>query len=64
MSKYIISFEFFGKKFRTQMAANNEEDAKYKLHGEIYKKICITNIEEVKHPLFDNDVFNFLKGFT
>lgn len=51
MKKYTIYFEIFGKRLKTTIEANSEDDAKYKLYG----KIVFYKVEE------QCDTFNHLK---
>ena len=50
MKPYDIYFEIFGKKMKTTLEANSEEDAKYRLMGKIiFHKVV------VKHNPFGGD---------
>ena len=54
MKGYVIYFEFFGKKMKTNIYAENEKEAKEILQ----KKIIIQKIEKKKMKIFDSfDIF-------
>lgn len=57
MSTYIIYFEIFGRKLKTFINADNEEQAKYKL----YNKIIFHKIE--KQPPVNTIDLDELKSF-
>jgi len=55
--KYIIYFDFFGKKMKHTLEANCESEAEYLLRG----KINVINI--INESVEDNYILDFLKGF-
>ena len=47
---YMVYFEIFGKKMRTEVEANSEEDAKYKVYG----KVVWHKVVKVQDNTFDS----------
>jgi hypothetical protein len=58
MNKFIVYFELFGKKMKTEVFAKSERDAKKR----IAEKIVFHKIEPVEETMFKNlkDIFPFL----
>ena len=49
MNKYLIYFEIFGKKMKTEIMARDREDAKHKMK----EKIIFHKIEKISDPTVD-----------
>ena len=49
MNKYLIYFEIFGKKMKTEIMARDREDAKRKMK----EKIIFYKIEKISDPTVD-----------
>lgn len=56
MKQYTVYFELFGKKMKTTVAANSEEDAKYLIMGKI-----IWHKVESEPANINDDPIEFLK---
>lgn len=59
MRPYDVYFEAFGKKMKTQILANSEEDAKQRL----FDKIIWHKIVPVQENKSSTDILNDLMGF-
>ena len=60
MNEYTIYFEFFGKRQKTNITAENEEMAMFKLRQKILQ-VKIEQINREEMPNIDNfNVFEFL----
>ena len=55
MKKYLVYFEFFGKKFKTEIETDNKEN----LYNLIKERINFLKVETVE----EDDSLSFLKNF-
>jgi hypothetical protein len=67
MSKRTVIFELFGKKMKTTVDADNDEQAKYLVLGKISQKVKFTeiqNVNESKETIngMGEELFNKLFG--
>lgn len=66
MPLFDVYIEFYGKKFKTLVEADNEFRAEQKVKARLkfLKIVPADKKDEPSSTLTDNDVFNFLKGFS